>query len=79
MECLFCVFLGHDVVHLSFIFKFYGPALLSSTEDVGAKARVFAFPVGLPLFMLFLPRAQGEELSAGRYVHLVTARLVSWS
>ena len=33
----------------------------------------------LPLFMLFLPRAQGEELSAGRYVHLVMARLVSWS
>ena len=30
----------------------------------------------LPLFMLFLPRAQGEELSAGRYVHLVMARLV---
>ena len=63
------------MVLLSFIFKFYGPALLSSTEDVGAKARVFAFPVGLPLFMLFLPRAQGEELSAGRYVHLVMARL----
>ena len=29
----------------------------------------------LPLFMFFLPRAQGEELSAGRYVHLVMARL----
>ena len=28
----------------------------------------------LPLFMLFLPRAQGEELSAGRYVHLVMPR-----
>ena len=46
MECLLSVFLGHDVVHLSFIFKFYGPALLSSTEDAGAEAYVFALPVG---------------------------------
>ena len=29
-----------------FIFKFYGPALLSSTEDAGAVACVFALPVG---------------------------------
>ena len=29
-----------------------------------------------PLFMPFLPRASGEELSAGRYVHLVMARLL---
>ena len=28
-----------------------------------------------PLFMPFLPRASGEELSAGRYDHLVMARL----
>ena len=46
MECLFCVFLGHDVVNLSFIFNFYGPALLSSTEDAFAEAYVFALPVG---------------------------------
>ena len=32
-----------------FIFKFYGPALLSSTEDAGAVACVFALPVGSPL------------------------------
>jgi len=32
--------------YLSFIFKLYGPALLSSTEDAGAKARIFALPVG---------------------------------
>ena len=73
-----------------FIFKFYGPALLSSTEDAGAEAYVFALPVGhilgcllvvfsrtrlfvrfpggvpdFPLLMPFLPRAPGEELSAG--------------
>ena len=29
-----------------FIFKFYGPALLSSTEDAGAVKCVFALPVG---------------------------------
>ena len=29
------------------IFKFYGPALLSSTEDASAKACVFVLPVGL--------------------------------
>ena len=29
-----------------FIFKFFGPALLSSTEDAGAVACVFALPVG---------------------------------
>ena len=29
-----------------FIFKFYGPTLLSSTEDAGAVACVFALPVG---------------------------------
>ena len=35
-----------------FIFKFYGTALLS-TEDAGAKARIFALPVGLsPLAMV---------------------------
>ena len=32
-----------------------------------------------PLFKPFLPRASGEELSAGRYVHLVMARLLFWS
>ena len=36
-----------------FIFKIYGPALLSSTEDAGAEAYVFALPVGLRL--LFFP------------------------
>ena len=30
----------------------------------------------IPLFKPFLPRASGEELSAGRYVHLVMARLL---
>ena len=30
----------------------------------------------IPLFKPFLPRAPGEELSAGRYVHLVMARLL---
>ena len=33
----------------------------------------------IPLFKPFLPRASGEELSAGRYVHLVMARLLFWS
>ena len=33
----------------------------------------------IPLFKPFLPRAPGEELSAGRYVHLVMARLLFWS
>ena len=36
-----------------FIFKFYGQALLSSTEDAGAEAYVFALPVGRRL--LFFP------------------------
>ena len=29
-----------------FIFNFYGAALLSSTEDAGAEAYVFALPIG---------------------------------
>ena len=33
----------------------------------------------IPLFKPFLLRASGEELSAGRYVHLVMARLLFWS
>ena len=50
------------------------PALLTSPRIAG-KSAVFALPVGKPC----LPRASGEELSAGRYVHLVMARLLFWS
>ena len=46
MECLFCVFLATIWSISLFIFKFFGPALLSSTEDAGAVACVFALPVG---------------------------------
>ena len=85
MECLFCVFLGHDLVHLSFRFQVLWPGIIVINRGCWCSSMCFrtssrsTVTFLIPLFKPCLPRASGEELSAGRYVHLVMARLLFWS